>query len=407
MEDKKSTSGALKMFRRLSVFTNKQTTTDTSDRSYSMSQPGSRVKPDHDIWQLEQPTDLTSPLSIKRNNSDVAWTSSQTNVSQNLNENDADKEVLVTMNKGNDVTDGTHVNAVYKSEKELHGEYFVSAFGRKGRQIGEYQDAKHITCLEDGRLLVTDYVNNRLQICSNQNKAVTAFLSDLTPLPWASVVTKDNNIAVTVCKERCVKLFNQNGEFLKSFGDGYFICPTGIAVDKTGNFVICDSMNDEVCVFDNDGKFIKYLGKSTTETEKYFSKPSYVCVSVTGDIIVSDTGNHRIKLFNSNGDFIKSFGSFGKLDRQFKSPYDVCTNIYGDIFVADHYNNRIAMYTRDGVFSRHLVTSEHGVVHPQGLAITSDNYLYVTHGHLKASEILMFKLCSRLNYSSSDFISYV
>lgn len=317
----------------------------------------------------------------------------------------ADQDDLVSADSVNDA-DGSHVNVVFKPECEFQGECFVSAFGKRGRQVGEYQDAKHVTCLPDGRLIVTDYINSRLQICSNGKGSVTVLSSNMTPQPWASAVTKDNNIAVTVCKDRCVKIFTQNGELVTTFGHGYFIRPAGIATDKQGNFIVCDSMNDEVSMFDGKGEFLRYLGKATKD-EKCFNKPCYVCVSSTDDIIVSDGGHHMIKVFDSNGNFVRSIGSFGKKDRQFKSPYGVCTNIFGQIFVADHYNSRIAMYTRDGQLGRHLVTSEHGLVHPQGLAISSDNHLYVTHGHLKASEILMFKLGNRLDYSSSGIISHV
>jgi tripartite motif-containing protein 2/3 len=181
------------------------------------------------------------------------------------------------------------------------------------------------------------------------------------------------------------------GEVTNTFGKDYFVRPAGLAIDKKGNFIVCDALTDKVSMFDSDGNFIRFIGNPNNK-EECFSKPSYVCVSSTGDIIISDSGHHKIKMFNSKGKFIRSVGCFGKGCNQFKSPYGVTTNKCGDIFVADHYNSRISMLTRDGVFVRHIVTSEHGLVHPQGLTISEDLHLYITHGHLKASEILKFKL---------------
>ncbi|XP_045162506.2 tripartite motif-containing protein 2-like isoform X2 [Mercenaria mercenaria] len=302
--------------------------------------------------------------------------------------------------------DKSHDNATFKSDEVSHNDCFVSAFGKKGKNIGEYEDAKNVTCLSRGRILITDLVNSRLQICSGISRTITVFSPQEINLPWATTVTKDNYIAVSLCKDRCVKVLNMDGDVMNSFGEDYFVRPTGLATDKKGNFIVCDFSTDKVLMFDSEGKFICYLGNSDNE-EECFSKPSYVCVSITGDIIVSDSGHHKIKIFDSQGKFIRSVGCFGRGKKQFKSPYGVTTNKCGDIFVADHYNNRISMFTRDGVFVRHLVTSEHGLVHPQGLTISEDLHLYITHGHLKACEILVFKLTNDIDYTNSDIISYV
>jgi DNA-binding beta-propeller fold protein YncE len=225
-------------------------------------------------------------------------------------------------------------------------------------------------------------------------------------LPWATALTKENFIAVTLCQDRCVKILNLDGDVINSFGNDYFVRPTGLATDKNGNFIVCDSVTNKVSMFDNEGTFIRLLGNSDNKQD-CFNKPSYVCVSNTHEIIISDSGNHMVKIFDSSGKFVKSFGSFGKKYNQFKFPYGVATNKCGDIFVADHYNSRISMFTRDGVFVRHIVTSEHGLVHPQGLTISDDLHLFITHGHLKASEILVFKLTNDVEYAHNDVISYV
>lgn len=259
--------------------------------------------------------------------------------------------------------------------------------------------------LSQGCLLVTDLINNRLQICNTIGREFTIHSGQNFQEPWATAVTQKNNIAITSSKSKCVRIINIDGELIHTFGQYFFICPTGIAVDKQNRFVICDSITNKVSIHESNGDFIKYVGN--TDNKETFSKPRYVTVSITGDIIVSDSGNHNIKIFDSNGRFKKSFGEYGKGKNQLKYPYGVTTNELGDIFVADHYNNRITMYTRDGVFIRELVSAENGLIHPQGIIISDDLHLYVSHGHLKANEILTYKLNYSEDCNSSKFIKHM
>lgn len=271
------------------------------------------------------------------------------------------------------------------------GERFVSAFGQKGKQIGEFEDAKDLCCLSNGRLLITDMVVGRLQKFAKNISSVTVIAPKDITHPWGVTVSEDNRIIISLCKERCVKVFDAQGELLQTIGEGMFQCPVGVACDAQGRIVVCDAEADRVLIFDNDGTFIKYLGEANKKEER-FSKPRYVCVSNIGNIIVCDSGHHNVKIFNYKDEFLKSFGSFGKENGQFKYPYGVCTNTFGEIFVADHYNSRISMFSQDGVFIRNIVTNDHGLVHPQGLRIDSSMNMYITHGHLKATEVLVFKL---------------
>lgn len=295
------------------------------------------------------------------------------------------------------------VNNNFQKDETCLQEFFMYAFGHKGKNIGEFEDVKHVTCLPRNRLLITDFINNRLQICSVSNKSVNVLIAKEMCLPWAAAITKSNCIAVTMCQDKCVNILNSNGNVISTFGQDRLVHPTGIAIDKTGNIIVCDDILNKVMMFSSDGKFLRFLGNKEDDTE-CFKKPLYVCVSITGDIIVSDTGHHKIKIFDLNGQFVRSFGTFGKGDMQFKCPYGICTNAYGDIFVADHYNSRISMFTQEGVFVRHIVTSKHGLVHPQGLTISHDMYMYVSHGNLKASEIIILKLT---NYADSEDVEMI
>lgn len=263
-------------------------------------------------------------------------------------------------------------------------------FGKKGKEIGEFQDATSITCLSRDTVLITDMINGRIHCCKRDGTTVAVYGGEEVCEPWSTCV-KDKDIVMTSRRRRVVKIISKEGDVLWSFGAGFFQSPCGVCVDSDGNFIVTDTAAHNVSIHDSKGKFIKYLGNPEIK-EQQFSSPRYVCVSPRGDIIVSDSGNHCIKVFDKSGEFIRSIGRFGKNYGELKSPYGVCTDNYGHILVADHYNNRISMFTPDGAFVCHVLESCHGIVHPKGLALSSNLNLYVSVGHLKACIIKVFKL---------------
>ena len=286
---------------------------------------------------------------------------------------------------------------------EVVCEQFVCAFGRKGKQLGQFEDAKDITCLSQYELIITDLILGRLQkITKEENSLKPTLLAprETTPV-WATTTTLGGNIAATMYTERCVKVFNRFGTCVLTFGEQVLQAPRGITCDSKDRLIVTDEKLGMILMFEPDGTFCRFLGDLGNQQEG-FLKPRYVCVNINHDILVSDSGTHSVKIFNSDGRFRKSFGSFGKKDGQLKCPYGLCTNSTGEILVADHYNNRISVFTKDGAFVRHVISSSHGLYHPQGVAIDSNNYLYITHGQFKATEILTFKLTAKMHEYDFD-----
>lgn len=285
-------------------------------------------------------------------------------------------------------------------EEETHGslgrsvvkfEPYDVTFGKKGKEIGEFQDVTCITCLSVDTVLTTDMINGRMQCCKRDGTTLAVYGGEEVCEPWSACIKDNELIVMTSRRRRVVKVISKEGDVLWSFGAGFFQLPCGVCIDDDGHFIVTDAMSHHVSIHDSKGKFVRYLG-DTENNEQQFSSPRYVCVSPRGEIIVSDSGNHCIKVFDKNGQFIRSFGRFGKNYGELKSPYGVCTDKYGHILVSDHYNNRISMFTPDGEFVCHVLEECHGIVHPKGLALSSNLNLYVSVGHLKACYIKVFKL---------------
>ena len=178
---------------------------------------------------------------------------------------------------------------------------------------------------------------------------------------------------------------------MAEFGHEHLRCPTGLAVDKDGRFIVTDEQSNKVLIFSPNRVLQFVLGEEAGIT---FEQPRHVCLSTAGRIIVSDSGHHCVKIFDREGNYVTEFGEFGSGDGQFKFPYGVCVDQDGHIIVADHYNDRVSMFHEDGSFVQHLVTAKNGVKRPRGVAVrcAHNRKLYVTHGDLRATEVLVYRM---------------
>ena len=86
-------------------------------------------------------------------------------------------------------------------------------------------------------------------------------------------------------------------------GDGILNYPTSIAVDLSGNYLVADSQNNLIQIFTSSGVFYSELGSVSLNTSTGtipgpFNVPQGVAVDKTGKYIVVDSGNNRILSFN-------------------------------------------------------------------------------------------------------------
>src|SRR6202140_5507183 len=179
--------------------------------------------------------------------------------------------------------------------------------------------------------------------------------------------------------------FDPSGNLLKSFGEGMFIFPHGIAVDKAGNIWITDGQGKDgkghqVFKFSPDGKVLMTLGMAGVPGEgpDTFNQPNAVVVATNGDIFVSDghapvKGNARVVKFSKDGKFIKQWGGHGSGPGQFEMPHALAFDSQGRLFVADRGNNRIQIFDQDGKFIDQWTQFSR----PSGVYIDKDDILYV------------------------------
>ena len=171
-----------------------------------------------------------------------------------------------------------------------------------------------------------------------------------------------------------VVVFDRDGNFQTSWGEGNFIRPHGCCLGLDDSIYCVDDSNHVVSQFTLDGKLIKELGTRGKESDTGapvltrpftvdlyarlamikrsgppFNRPTDVSLSASGNIYVSDGYfNSRIHKFTPDGTLICSWGEPGYAAGQFRLPHGIFVDKHERVWVAERENNRIQIFDDHG-----------------------------------------------------------
>lgn len=150
---------------------------------------------------------------------------------------------------------------------DLHDHKLKGSFGSKGMESGQFNNPTNIAVTSGGDILVTDALNFRIQIFSDQ------------------------------------------GVFHGTFGSagntpGHFSRPRGIANDSDGNIYVVDALFDNIQIFDKTGQLLMDFGRPGHEFGEFWM-PAGIWIDKNDRIYVADSYNKRIQIFQ----YLKEKGS--------------------------------------------------------------------------------------------------
>ena len=155
--------------------------------------------------------------------------------------------------------------------------------------------------------------------------------------------------------EHPMMVFDRQGNFLRSWGEGVFKRAHGLHIDAHDNLYCTDDGDHTVRRCATDGKIDLTIGIPGKPAPFMSGEPFHRCthtaLSPKGDIYVSDGyGNARVHKYSPAGKLIMSWGESGSEPGQFNIAHNIATDDDGWVYVADRENHRVQVFDGNGKY---------------------------------------------------------
>lgn len=138
----------------------------------------------------------------------------------------------------------------------------IAEFGGPGTSPGQFDSPYAVAVDSQGKIIVADSFNNRIQICDIQGRCSTFGSAGTQP--------------------------------------GQFLTPMGVAVDSEDRIFVSDTDNDRVQVCDHQGNCSAFGGLGSALGR--FDAPTAMAVDSEDHLVVADQNNGRIQICSRQGD---------------------------------------------------------------------------------------------------------
>jgi hypothetical protein len=161
-------------------------------------------------------------------------------------------------------------------------------------------------------------------------------------------------------------VFDRDGRFLTSWGEGVFQRAHGITITPDDAVWCTDDVDHTVRRFTPEGKLLLTLGMSGQPSDTGiqgldyrtikraggpFNRPTNLALHPDGTLLVTDGyGNARVHRFAPDGRLLASWGEPGDQPGQFNLPHGIAVDRTGKVYVADRENSRVQVFTVEGKF---------------------------------------------------------
>ncbi len=198
----------------------------------------------------------------------------------------------------------------------------ISAFGGFGSEAGKFNDPWGIAVDAEGNIYVADTFNHRIQKFDANGNFLYAWgtpgvssapgigRSTIFFGPRAIVLDPQGRLLVSDTGNKRIQVFSTDGNFITQFGssgtgDGQFSEPVGLAVDQAGNTYVADTWNKRIQVFDPSYKFLRswpVQAWQDMDQNNLHSVDHKPFLAISGDtLFVSSPMTHQVLGYTLNG----------------------------------------------------------------------------------------------------------
>lgn len=236
-----------------------------------------------------------------------------------------------------------------------------------------------------------DYYKGKIYVCdlgiegiveidlvSNKFTPINPKGSGKLDMPLNISIDEEGNKYIIDISLRKVLVYDENFNYMLSFGKGELGSPTDIAIGKDKIWVT-DISKHNISAFDRKTKKLLFSFPETVEgNDDWLYKPSSIDVS-EDKIYVTDAGDGGIKVFSKKGEFIKKIGSFGKQLGQFLRPKGIALDKEENLYAVDGALQNVQIFNSDGkllLFFGGATNTYGGMYLPTAVAVSYDIELF-------------------------------
>ena len=168
--------------------------------------------------------------------------------------------------------------------------------------------------------------------------------------------------------EHPMMVFDRDGHFLRSWGEGVFNRAHGLHIGPDESLYCTDDGDHSVRKCTLEGKVVLTIGipgkPSPYMSGEPFHRCTHTALSPRGDVYVSDGyGNSRVHKYSPDGKLLKTWGESGTGPGEFNIPHNLCCDPDGWVYVADRENHRVQVFDGNGKYE----TEWHNLHRPCGM----------------------------------------
>ena len=165
-------------------------------------------------------------------------------------------------------------------------------------------------------------------------------------------------------------VFDSEGNFLRSWGEGIFSKPHGLHVGPDDALYCTDEGDHTVRRFTAEGRMELEIGLPGRAAPAMSGLPFHRCthtaLSPEQDIYVADGyGNAKVHKYSPDGRLLASWGAPGTAPGEFNIVHNICCDADGWVYVADRENHRVQIFDGSGRYE----TQWNNLHRPCGLCV--------------------------------------
>lgn len=223
-----------------------------------------------------------------------------------------------------------------------------------GKPTVMLQQPMGLALSEDGqRLYIADLRGSQLVRVNFEAQTLRAFATGHGfAQPFGIALDAQENVYVTDSAARTLSKYDIQGNLGWSVSKG-LERPTGLALDKERKLLyVADSsrvklQNHRVLVYDLEGSLVRQVGSGRGEGEGQFNFPVYLALDRSGNLYVGDTMNFRIQVFDPAGKFLKLYGEHGDGPGTFARLKGIDFDSFGNAYVVDGQHSVVQMFNKE------------------------------------------------------------